>query len=199
MLKIQNRSQLHHIIDPDIHKLITLRLSQLDSSFPTPMIIMVPGDTLSSIEKEIGFPILTNLFDDISYPDPDFMPSCEALEDHGGCYEMLFILGDGDNTVEIFIPKTGVDPLLLSMCSRFAIMATQPKAYFKEIPMNTTKNTGIHPIDPLVSEVYETLTDNMKEEFHERAAIIEFESNTTREHAERMAMNTVLTKMNAEK
>jgi hypothetical protein len=122
MLKIQNRSQLHHISDPDILKLVTLRLSQLDSILTAPMIIIEAGDSLSSIEKEIGFPILTNLFDDISYPDPDFMPSCESLEDHGGCYEMLFILGDGEEAVEIFIPKSGIDPELLSMCADFAIM-----------------------------------------------------------------------------
>jgi hypothetical protein len=122
MLKIQNRSQLNTIIDLDILKLVTLRLAQLESNIPSPMIIVEPEDSLSDIEKEIGFPILTNLFDDISYPDPDFMPSCESLEDHGGCYEMLFILGDGEEAFEIFIPKTGVDPLLLSMCSQFAVV-----------------------------------------------------------------------------
>ena len=122
MLKIRNPSQLNTIIDTDIHKLLTLRLSQLGSTLTAPMIIIEPGDSLSSIEKEIGFTILTNLFDDITYPDPDFMPSCEVLEDHGGCYEMLFILGDGDEAVEIFIPKTGIDPSLLSMCARFAVM-----------------------------------------------------------------------------
>ena len=122
MLIIHNRSQLPLITDPDILKLVTQRLCQLDSTLPTPMIIMESGDSLSSIEKEIGFPILTNLFDDISYPDPDFMPSCEALEDHGECYELVFILSDGNEAVEIFIPKVGVDPLLLSMCSQFAVV-----------------------------------------------------------------------------
>jgi hypothetical protein len=130
MLKIHNRSRLHHISDPDILKLVTLRLAQLGSTLPTPMLIMEHGDSLSDIEEEIGFPILTNLFDDISYPDPDFVPSCEALEDHGGCYEMLFILGDGEEAVEIFIPKTGVDASLLSMCADFS---TRPKTYSKEI------------------------------------------------------------------
>ena len=130
MLKIHNRSQLTLIINPDIHKLITLRLTQLDTTLPTPMIIIEPGDSLSDIEEEIGFSILTNLFDDISYPDPDFIPSCEALEDHGGCYEMLFILGDGEEAIEIFIPKTGVDSLLLAMCADFS---NQPEPYSKEI------------------------------------------------------------------
>ena len=122
MLKILNTSQLNTIIDQNILKLVTLRLSQLDSNLPTPMIIMQTGDSLSDIEKEICFPILTNLFDDISYPDPDFVPSCEVLEDHGGCYEMLFILGDGEEAVEIFIPKIGIDPSLLAMCAHFAVM-----------------------------------------------------------------------------
>ena len=130
MLKIHNRSQLHHIIDPDIHKLVTLRLAQLESNIPSPMIIMEPGDSLSDIEEEIGFSILTNLFDDISYPDPDFVPSCEALEDHGGCYEMLFLFSDGEEAIEIFIPKTGVDASLLSMCADFS---NQPETYSKEI------------------------------------------------------------------
>jgi hypothetical protein len=85
------------------------------------MIILESGDSPSDIEKEIGFSILTNIFDDISYPDPDFVPSCEALEDDGGCYEMLFILGDGDKAVEIFIPKTSVDPSVLSMCPQLPI------------------------------------------------------------------------------
>ena len=196
MLIIQNPSQLPLIIHPDILKQVALRLAQLGSTLPTPMIIMQTGDSLSSIEKEIGFSILTNLFDDISYPDPDFVPSCEVLEDHGGCYEMLFIFCDGEEVVEIFIPKTGVDTALLSMCADFS---NQPEPYSKEIPMITTKNHNIQPIDPLISEAYQTLTDNLKEEFHERAAIIEFESNIPRDNAEQQAMDAVLAKMNAEK
>ena len=65
--------------------------------------------------------------------------------------------------------------------------------------MTTTKNNDIQPIDPLIYEIYETLTVDLKEEFHERAAIIEFDSNLPRDHAERLAMGIVLTKMNAEK
>ena len=62
--------------------------------------------------------------------------------------------------------------------------------------MNITINHNIRPIDPLVSEAYETLTDTLKEEFHERAAIIEFDSNIPRDNAERQAMDAVLAKMN---
>ena len=61
MLIIQTRSHLHHITDPDILKLVTLRLTQLGSTLPSPMIIVEPGDSLSDIEKEIGFPTLSTL------------------------------------------------------------------------------------------------------------------------------------------
>jgi hypothetical protein len=122
MFIIQNLSQLHSITDPDILKLVKLRHDQLGDEMFGSVIIIEAGDSLSDIEEEIGFSILTNLFDDVRYPDPDFVPCFEALEDHGGCYEMLFILGDGEEAIEIFIPKTGIDPSLLAICARFAVM-----------------------------------------------------------------------------
>ena len=123
MLKILTMSQLNLVIDVHILDLLRLRFDQLDLDMNVSMFIVEPGDTVEDIEEEIGFCILTNLFDDVRFPDPDFVPFCEALEDHGGCYEMLFILSDGDDdAIEIFIPKVGVDPLLLSMCSQFAVV-----------------------------------------------------------------------------
>ena len=122
MLILKSPSSFDSITDPDILKLVKLRHSQLGDEMFGSVIIVEIGDTVEDIKNEIGFCILTNLFDDISYPDPDFVPSCEALEDHGDFYEMLFILGDGDEAVEIFIPKHGVDNELLAMCSQFAVV-----------------------------------------------------------------------------
>ena len=122
MLILKSPSSFDSITDPDILKLVKLRHSQLGDEMFGSVIIVEISDTVEDIKNEIGFCILTNLFDDISYPDPDFVPSCETLEDHGCCYEMLFILSDGDDAIEIFIPKGGVDPLLLSMCSQFAVV-----------------------------------------------------------------------------
>jgi len=99
-----------------------LRHDQLGDEMFGSLIIVEVGDSLSDIEQEIGFSIMTNLFDDVRYPDTDFVPFFEALEDHGGCYEMLILFSDGDDAIEIFIPKDGVDPLLLSMCSQFAVV-----------------------------------------------------------------------------
>ena len=122
MLILKYPSSFNSITDPDILKLVKLRHDQLGDEMFGSMIIIEAGDSLSEIEQEIGFSILTNLFDDVRYPDPDYVPCFEVLEDHGGCYEMLFILSDGDEAIVIFIPKVGVDPLLLSMCSQFAVV-----------------------------------------------------------------------------
>ena len=122
MLISKSPPSIDSITDPNILKLVKMRHDQLGDEMFDSVIIIEASDSLSDIEQEIGFSILTNLFDDISYPDPDFVPSCEALEDHGDFYEMLFILGDGDEAVEIFIPKHGVDNELLAMCSQFAVV-----------------------------------------------------------------------------
>ena len=122
MLILKSPSSFDSITDSNILKLVKLRHDQLGDNMFGSVIIVEAGDTVEVIEKEIGFSILTNLFDDVRYPDPDFVPCFEVLEDHGGCYEMLFLFSDGDDAMEIFIPKVGVDPLLLSMCSQFAVV-----------------------------------------------------------------------------
>ena len=123
MLQIQNLSQLNSITDRDIYKLVKLRHDQLGDEMFGSVIIIEAGDSISDIEEEIGFFVMTNLFEGVRYPDPDFVPYFEVLEDHGGCYEMLFILSDGDDAVEIFIPKTGIDNELLAMCAQFSVLA----------------------------------------------------------------------------
>ena len=120
MLKIQNLSQLNLVTDVDILDLLRLRFHQLDMN--ASIFIVEPNDAISDIEEAIGFCILTNLFDDVRFPDPDFVPCFEVLEDHGTFYEMLFILSDGDDAIDIFIPKGEVDPMLLAMCSQFALV-----------------------------------------------------------------------------
>ena len=122
MLILKSPSPFDSITDPGIHKLVKLRHDQLGDEMFGSVIIVEAEDGVSDIEKEIGFFILTNLFDDVRYPDPDYVPCFEVLEDHGGCYEMLFIFGDGDDAIKIFLPKHGVDNELLSMCSQFAVV-----------------------------------------------------------------------------
>jgi hypothetical protein len=121
MLILKSPSSFDSITDPDILKLVKMRHDQLGDEMFDSAIIIEAGDSISDIEQEIGFSILTNLFDDVRYPDPDFVPCFEVLEDHGTFYEMLFIFGDGDDAIEIFIPKHVVDNELLAMCSQYAV------------------------------------------------------------------------------
>jgi hypothetical protein len=125
MLILKSPSSIDSITDHDILKLVKLRHDQLGDEMFDSVFIIEAGDTVEDIEQEIGFSILTNLFDDKRYPDPDYVPCFEVLEDHGGCYEMVFILSDADDAIEIFIPKHGVDNELLAMCSQYAVSITE--------------------------------------------------------------------------
>ena len=99
MLILKSPSSIDSITHPNILKLVKMRHDQLGDEMFDSVIIIEAGDSLSEIEQEIGFFVMTNFFDGVRYADPDFVPCFEVLEDHGGCYEMLFILSDG-NVVE---------------------------------------------------------------------------------------------------
>ena len=55
--------------------------------------------------------------------------------------------------------------------------------------LETTLNT---PMDALVADMVKLLDDNEREDFEERAAIIEFDANLPRGHAECLALLDVL-------
>jgi hypothetical protein len=122
MLILKSPSSFDSITDHDILKLVKMRHDQLGDEMFDSLIIIEAGDTVEDIEQEIGFSILTNLFDDVRFPDPDFVPCFEVLEDHGTFYVILYIFGDGDDAIEIFIPKQGVDNELLAMCDQYAVL-----------------------------------------------------------------------------
>ena len=66
--------------------------------------------------------------------------------------------------------------------------------HIPETDMTKPSDHDVQPIDPLVAEIFDTLDDNLKEAFPERASIIEFESNLPRAHAECQAMICILTR-----
>ncbi|MCX7084926.1 MAG: hypothetical protein NTY69_05245 [Methylococcales bacterium] len=120
MLKITHPEQLKNGSSPTLTQIVNQRIFELGD---ITIHIIEPDDIISDIESKLELPIMTNLFDSLTYPDPDFVPSFEVLEDHGDFYEMMFILSDGDDAILIFIPKTaGVDPQLLSMCAEYSII-----------------------------------------------------------------------------
>ena len=64
--------------------------------------------------------------------------------------------------------------------------------HIPETDMTKPSDHDVQPIDPLVAEIFDTLDDNLKEAFLERASIIEFDSNLSRAHAECLAMICIL-------
>ncbi len=88
------------------------------------MIVAEPGDSPEALEEESGCPILRSYIGTAQYGDPDFRPVFECLDEHDTCYEMVFVPGDGDFGVVIFIPKHPcVDSDLLMLCAEYAVPA----------------------------------------------------------------------------
>ena len=132
MIRIRGPDQARRIDDPAIRRLVEQRFIDVcngelyDPEIHGEMIVAEPGDTLTSLEGQSGCPIATNLFDECRFPDPDFVPVCEIIEEHATCYEMVFILNDDGFGVDFFIPKQpGIDPELLAMCAIYAVLAPQ--------------------------------------------------------------------------
>jgi hypothetical protein len=95
--------------DPDLHGLIA---------------VVEPGDRLSDVVEAVGHDFLTDPWTGARFGDPEFNPVLEVLEEHGSCFELVIVPGDGDYGIVIFIPKAaGVDPLLVSFCEMYAVAA----------------------------------------------------------------------------
>ena len=175
ILILNDPSSITHL---DIRRLVQQRFSEIEDC---QAILVELGDSIAALEQAIEWPIRHNLFNDTHYGNEDFVPSFEALEDHGYCYEMVFVFSD-DGGLELFIPKTeGIDAELLAFC---ASHSTKP------LPT---------PIDSLVAEVVNKLDEAMREAFEERAAIIEFDANLPRDHAECLALLGLLIRHPAQK
>ena len=83
---------------------------------------MEQGDSLATINAQIGFDILCNRWTGIRFDQPGYTQSFECLDEFANWYEMLFIISDSGYGIEVFIPKAeGIPDLLLVMCKRFAV------------------------------------------------------------------------------
>ncbi|QYE35129.1 hypothetical protein KZX46_20855 [Polymorphobacter sp. PAMC 29334] len=80
-------------------------------------LIVEPGDSADAIDAELGFSVLQNLVDETGFGNPDFTPSWEWIEDHGGWFELVFILTDDGFAHVLFVEdREGVDADLLAAC-----------------------------------------------------------------------------------
>ena len=114
-------------IDAELCRILTLRRDQLSESGHyvggyAHFIVVGSGDRLAEIETAAGFPIATNIVDQIPYGQPDFEPSWEGIDRHpGGIFELVFVLDDQLATVVLIPDDPGIDPTLLRLCREFAM------------------------------------------------------------------------------
>ena len=134
MIRIRGPTDLPSINDPDLRRLIQLRLMQLSDGEPYDptchgeLYVAEPTDTVGSLQDATGALIATNPFDGLRFGHPAFAPSHEFVEEHETSYEICFVLGD-EGAVAIFVPKyRSIDPQLTSYCQIYAVPAAiQPR------------------------------------------------------------------------
>ena len=86
-------------------------------------LVVESGDSLATINTQLGFDILANRFTGIRFDQPGYTQSFEVLDEHANWFEMVFILDDSGYGIEVFIPKAIDIPDLLAMCARYATPA----------------------------------------------------------------------------
>lgn len=130
MLVLRDPSVASSITDNDIRELVEQRFEDIcdgeayEVDVHGFMIVVEPGDSTEELEEGSSCPILRSYIGNARYGDPEFKPVFECLEEHDACYEMVFVPGDGDFGVVIFIPKHPcVDSDLLMLCAEYAVPA----------------------------------------------------------------------------
>ena len=121
MLVLRDPALARRIAVPEIRRLVEQWFLDVCTEEPYEpdihgfVIVVEPGDSVRDLEEESGCPLL----------DADVSSPCfEILEELDTCYEMVFVPGDGDFGVVVFIPKLeGIDPDLLAVCAEYAVPA----------------------------------------------------------------------------
>ena len=117
-------------IDDELKSLLALRRDQLlhDTDYKLEelahFVVVQPGDPLDAVETALGFPVTVNLVDGARFGDPDYEPSFEWVEQHGGWWELAYVLSDDGFGHVLLIPDhEGVDPTLLALCREYGRQA----------------------------------------------------------------------------
>jgi hypothetical protein len=126
MLVIADRTALATVEDITLRDLIQARIDALeadgDDAFALAVfVVMQPNDVLSTVEQQLGFALTANHWTDTPYGSPDYTPDFELIEDHGGYYELVYLLGDDGSGVELYVEKhADLHPTLGALCAAYA-------------------------------------------------------------------------------
>lgn len=132
MLTLLDPTAATAIAHPDLRDLVTRRFDEITDGEPFDpeiqgvFIVVEPGDTVTDLENVSGCSILTNPMSSYHFGEPQFQPLFEYLGAHHFAFELVFMSGDGDFGIVIFIPKTdGIDTELLAFCQHYAVPAEE--------------------------------------------------------------------------
>ena len=126
---IRDPADAINIADPELCALVQKTIAALSEDYPYDpdvlgyFLIVQHGDTLATINAQIGFDILANKWTGIRFDQPGHTQSFEILDEHAGYYEMVFLIDDSGFGIDVFIPKAIDIPELLAMCQRYAVPA----------------------------------------------------------------------------
>ncbi|WP_294210598.1 hypothetical protein [uncultured Sphingomonas sp.] len=125
MTLIDNEDDLNRALRSELPEAVKVLLQKrADLIDLATFIVPQPGDTVSAIEAAGGIGIATNMVDGSRYGEEGYMPSFEWAANHGGAFEMPFILSDdGSGTVLIVPDADGIDPTLLAIARHYATPA----------------------------------------------------------------------------
>ena len=127
MLTLTDPASTTAIADAMLRELVDCRFNEITQGEPFDpeihgvFIVVEPGDTATDLENVSGCPILTHTLTGHRFGEDGFSPLFEYLGEHACCFEMVFVSGEGDFGIVIFIPKTeSIAPDLLSFCATYA-------------------------------------------------------------------------------
>lgn len=111
--------------DAELHQLISAHIERLQEFGDTDLgelvhfVVFEQGDRITDLDAALGFPIMTNRFDNTRFGQAGFMPSWETVEEHMLWFECVYVLSDDGAGVVVFVP-TNTDSELLPMLQRYA-------------------------------------------------------------------------------
>lgn len=86
----------------------------------TSIVVAQPGDTETSIRRELGFSPLRNTWTGARFGTPKYEPCFDVLQPHPGFWEVIWTLGNDGFAFVLFVEDAeGVEPELLSLCRTY--------------------------------------------------------------------------------
>ena len=124
---IRSPAETTTITNLELRTCIEKTISDLSEDYPYDpdvlgyFLIVESGDSIATINAQLGFDILANKWTGIRFDQPGYTQSFEVLDEHANWFEIVFIISDDGYGIEVFVPKRGVASELLAMCERYAV------------------------------------------------------------------------------